>query len=254
MTSTPTRALVTGHSRGLGEAVADALVQRGVPVLALARSSNPGLASRHGNKLVQVGLDLADPDAVARWLDDGTLARFVADAKLVLLVNNAGTVQPVGPLPMQPPLAVAAAVALNVTAPLMLSAALAAITAEQATGPGVDLRVLHVSSGAGRNPYPGWSVYCATKAALDHHARAAAADPTPGLRIESVAPGVIDTDMQAEIRATDAARFPLRERFVALNRDGALERPADVAARLVTHLLSARFGRQAVTDLRDMQS
>lgn len=254
MTSTTTRAIVTGHSRGLGEAVADALVQRGVPVLALARSANAGLASRHGDNLVQVGLDLADPHAVARWLDDGTLARFVGDAKLVLLVNNAGTVQPVGPLPMQPPLAVASAVALNVTAPLMLSAALSAITAARTTGAGAELRVLHVSSGAGRNPYPGWSVYCATKAALDHHARAAVADRTPGVRIESVAPGVIDTDMQAEIRATDATRFPLRERFVALDRDGALEQPADVAARLVTHLLSARFGQQPVTDLREMQS
>ena len=251
MTPANTRAVVTGHSRGLGEAAAEALIQRGVPVLALARSPHSALAARHGEALVQVGLDLADSQALAYWLDGGALERFVVGAKLVLLVNNAGTVQPIGPLPMQRSQDVASAVMLNVAAPLALSAALAGVTTSARDSGSGELRVLHVSSGAGRNAYPGWSVYCATKAALDHHARAASADRTPGLRIESVAPGVVDTAMQAEIRGTDEARFPMRERFVGLARDGALASPAEVATRLVAHLASARFGQHPVTDLRD---
>ncbi|MGE5651882.1 MAG: SDR family NAD(P)-dependent oxidoreductase, partial [Bacillota bacterium] len=98
--------------------------------------------------------------------------------------------------------------------------------------------------------YPGWSVYCATKAALDHHARAVVLDKNDALRICSLAPGVIDTGMQAEIRASSLEQFPLRERFDALKRDGALTAPDDGAARLVDYLLSDSFGRDPVADLR----
>ena len=118
------------------------------------------------------------------------------------------------------------------------------------SGPGIDTRIVHLGSGAGRNAYAGWSIYCATKAALDHHARAVTLDQPPGVRICSVAPGVVDTDMQAEIRATAPERFPMRERFDAYKRDGALASPEHAARRLVEYVLSASFGQAAVADMR----
>ncbi len=174
------------------------------------------------------------------------MAAFVADADMVLLINNAGMVTPVGALPAQPALAVGQAVALNVGAPLMLAAALAALLEARATG----LRILHVSSGAARTAYAGWSVYGATKAALDQHARAVALDGAPGIRICSLAPGVIDTAMQAQIRATPVSDFPGRARFIALHRDGLLSTPATVATRIVDYLLAPGFGSETVADLR----
>jgi benzil reductase ((S)-benzoin forming) len=236
-----TKAVLTGHSRGLGAAIAGELLARNIPLLALARNTT---AERDG--MQQVALDLSDPAALALWLAGETLQRFMADADAVLLINNAGMVQPVGPIPTHAAATVARAISLNVTAPLMLAGAVAASSA-------TERRVLHVSSGAGRNAYPGWAVYCASKAALDQHARAAALDQVPGLRICSLAPGVIDTDMQAEIRASDVQRFPLRERFEALKRDGALTSPEDCARRLVAYALGPDFGNAAVADLRDFQ-
>src|SRR5690606_33499832 len=103
--------------------------------------------------------------------------------------------------------------------------------------PGAQRRILHVSSGAGRSAYPGWSVYCATKAALDRHAEAVALDVDPLVRACSLAPGVIDTGMQAEIRATPPARFPMKERFVQMKLEGALTSPEACAAALVDYLL-----------------
>ncbi|HEY8608602.1 MAG TPA: SDR family oxidoreductase [Noviherbaspirillum sp.] len=237
------KAVLTGHSRGLGAAIGAELLARGIPVLALARRANADLAARFPQLLQQQELDLGDPAALHAWLGSGALAAFLAGERQALLINNAGTVQPVGPAEAQDPLAVAQAVALNVSAPLVLAAAIARVPGEK--------RVLHVSSGAGRNAYPGWSVYCATKAALDHHARAAALDAGHDLRVCSLAPGVIDTDMQAEIRSTSLDRFPIRERFEALKREGALTSPEDCARRLVDFLLSGKFGEQAVADLRD---
>jgi NAD(P)-dependent dehydrogenase (short-subunit alcohol dehydrogenase family) len=251
-----TKAIVSGHSRGLGAAIAGELLERGIPVLGLARRGNAGLAAQHGDTLAEVALDLADSAALAAWLARGALGDWLADAERVLLVNNAGTLQPMGPLPLQEVDAVARAVAANVAAPLMLAAAFAqagtGAIGTEAAGKVRDRRVLHISSGAARKPYAGWSVYCATKAALDHHARAVQVDATPGLRICALAPGVVDTAMQGEIRASTLERFPLRDRFAEMQASGGLVAPAECAMHLVDFLLDEDFGHEPVADLRDL--
>ncbi|MFC5302622.1 SDR family oxidoreductase [Azospira restricta] len=240
------KAIVTGHSRGLGAAIAANLLARDIAVLGIARRGNTALAAAFPDRLAEVALDLADGDALAGWLAGDALAGFAAGAERLLLVNNAGLLAPVGALAAQPPDAIARAIACNVAAPLMFAAAAAKATASAA-----ELRILHVSSGAGRNAIPGWSVYGAGKAALDHHARVVAADAAPGVRICSLAPGVIDTDMQAEIRATAQENFPLRKKFEALKESGSLATPAACAAGIVAHLLGERFGEVPVLDLRE---
>lgn len=234
------KAVLTGHSRGLGAAIAVELAGRGIAVLALARGQGADMPG-----VTQVALDLSDTAALSAWLAGGKLQTFLADADTALLINNAGMLQPIGPLPGHDPAEVARAINLNVAAPLMLAAAVAALDVDER-------RVLHVSSGAGRNAYPGWAIYCASKAALDHHARAATLDQADGLRIVSLAPGVIDTDMQAQIRATGVERFPLRDQFEALKANGALASPEDCAQRLVAFALSPGFGAAAVADLREI--
>jgi benzil reductase ((S)-benzoin forming) len=238
------KAIVTGHTRGLGAAVARELLTRGVSVLGLARGKNEDLETAFPDLFSQFEIDLGNSTSLGYWIAGGALKDFFEGSALALLVNNAGTVQPVGPLHEQDPLAVGRAVALNVAAPLMLAAAVVAAT------PLAARRVLHVSSGAGSGSYAGWSVYGATKAALDHHARSAALDNVPGLRVCSLAPGVIDTAMQAELRVTPVAHFPGRQRFIDLERSGQLSSPQACGARLVDYLLSAAFGSVAVEDLR----
>ena len=238
------KAIVTGHSKGLGAAIAADLLGRGIPVLGLARGRAPGLAARFPGLLQEVALDLSDGAALSAWLAGDALAALLAGEDTVLLVNNAGVVWPVGPLAEQDPLEAIKAVTLNVAAPLALAAATVRAS------PGAQRRILHVSSGAGRSAYPGWSVYCATKAALDRHAEAVALDADPAVRACSLAPGVIDTGMQAEIRATPAARFPMKERFERLKQEGALSSPEACAAALVDYLLAPRFGARTVDDLR----
>jgi len=242
-------AIVTGHSRGIGAAIAEHLLARGARVLGLSRHGNDSLANRFPETLEQHALDLADGAALERWLGSGALGKFSDAGETPLLVNNAGVLQPIGPLPTQRVELVWRAVAVNVATVFSLSAAFV-----QATANARERRILHVSSGAGRKPYAGWSIYCATKAAIDQHARCVALDRTPNLLISSVAPGVVDTEMQAEIRASTDDRFPDRPRFVAMHRDKALPSPEQTGGRLVEYLLSDVFGREAVFDLRDFVS
>ena len=240
------KAIVTGHSRGLGAAIAETLLARGVAVLGLARHGNAGLAAACPQLFHERAIDLSDVAALQSWLGGDDLRLFLAGCTSILLINNAGTVQPVGAVGSADNAAIASALNINVATPLILANAVIAVAAEVP-----EKRILHVSSGAARSPYPGWSVYCASKAALDQHARSVALDRVPGVRIASVAPGVIDTEMQAEIRATPLARFPVRGKFEALQRNGQLADAGECAGRLVAYLLDDGFGAEPVTDLRD---
>jgi hypothetical protein len=243
--TTPIRAIITGHTRGLGAAIAEQLLLQGIAVLGVSRSQSKALT--HHETFTQIEVDLADPANLTTFLTGNTLQHFMSGARTVLLFNNAGTVQPIGPIEAQDIAAIAQAVTLNVSAPLMFSTAFAAASPDAA-----DRRIVHISSGAARNPYAGWSVYCATKAALDHHARSVALDQNRALRICSVAPGVVDTNMQAEIRGAGEDKFPLREKFEDLKRNGQLATPAESAAKLVQYALSDAFGAVATADVREL--
>jgi len=241
------KAIVTGHSRGLGGGMAQALLARDVRVLGVSRRSNAALAERFSQNLQEVTLDLSDAQAAQSWLAGAEMRDFLADAQTAILINNAGIVQPIGPSGALDIATIAQAVTLNIAGPLMAANAFIAATAKVA-----DRRIMHISSGAGRRPMPGWSIYCATKAALDHHARSLAADTVPHLAIESLAPGVIDTDMQGEIRATTPEQFTLREQFVAMKQNNDLSSPESCGEAIVTHLLGPRFGAEVITDIRQL--
>ncbi len=234
--------IITGHTRGLGQALAELYLRRGWRVLGLAR----GVADMVSPNLRQVQIDLADGAALAAWLSDGLLRGFLADADNILLVNNAGTVSPNAVSGRQRPSEILSAVSLNVAAPLLLANAV--LAARPALVP---LDILHIGSGAGRKSYAGWSVYGASKAALDHHARCLAAEHHENVRAACLAPGVVDTDMQAQIRASDAAAFPLKGRFVSLKNEGGLQTAADTAAKIAAYVESERFGTEAAADIRD---
>ena len=237
------KAIVTGHSKGLGAGITEALLADGYNVLGVSRSALPGFESG----LEQVALDLGDVDALATWLEGGELESFLDGADIALLINNAGIVEPIAPLGRQGAAAIARAVAVNISAALVLADAFAALSTGVA-----DRRLAHISSGAGRHAYTGWSVYCATKAALDNHANGVREDALPGLKVESLAPGVIDTGMQSTIRGTSEEDFALRAQFVELKETGALASPEAVGAKIAAHVTGASFGAETLTDIRQV--
>jgi benzil reductase ((S)-benzoin forming) len=114
-----------------------------------------------------------------------------------------------------------------------------------------DRRILNISSGAGRNPTTGWGVYCSTKAALDMYSRVIHAEQGEnGVRVVSLAPGVVDTAMQATIRASNPRDFPEVSRFKEMHESGKLATPEGVAARILNYLDRDDFGTTDIDDVR----
>lgn len=238
--------LITGHSRGLGAALTRELLSHGHRVLGISRMPSNSLGPAPRQQLHELSLDLGQPTALLQFLESSIVADFFKNAQQAILINNAGLLSPIGPFGTLAHAEVLQSVTVNIGAVLTLTNGFIGATVRCP-----DRRIVHVSSGAGRSPYAGWGVYCASKAALDHHAQCLAIEQHQGLRIESLAPGIIDTGMQAQIRATSLDQFPMRPKFDQLKENGALASPDVVAKQLIHHLLDEDFGQNPCTDLRD---
>ncbi|WP_439587873.1 SDR family NAD(P)-dependent oxidoreductase [Hydrogenophaga sp.] len=258
MTTTRHLTILTGASRGMGLAMAVQLLDPSRHLLCISRRANDGLAEQarqKGAPLTQWTQDLADTTGSRERLQIWLEGLDTSALKSATLINNAGVIPRIGPLDQCPPEDLANALRVGLEAPMQLTAAFL-----RATGGWVEAgwrgprKVLNISSGLGRNAMAAQAPYCAAKAGMDHFTRCSALDEAHrehGARLVSLAPGVIDTDMQSQLRAGDPAAFPDRSRFVELQRQGQLTSPEDAAARLLAWLQRKDFGDKPVADVRD---
>ncbi|WP_225781336.1 SDR family NAD(P)-dependent oxidoreductase [Xenophilus sp. Marseille-Q4582] len=244
--------ILTGASRGMGRAMAEQLLRRGeVTLLAISRGTDAALeavAAEAGSLLLQWPLDLADPLPAAQRVSDWLGTLHAPAFQSATLINNAGTVGRPAPLAQAELADLSQALRVGLEAPLLLTAAFLRAT----RGWTAPRRVLNISSGLGRNAMGSQAPYCASKAGMDHFSRAVALEEAGegGARIVSLAPGVIDTDMQIALRGADAALFPDRGRFEKLKQDGLLDSPDSAAAKVLAWLDRPDFGAQPVGDVR----
>ena len=245
--------ILTGASRGMGLAMAEQLLRPEGLLLCISRQQNPtlsALAAECQAPLAQWSQDLAEPTAAAQRLADW-LANQAPDAwQSATLINNAGVLPAIQPLAAQSADGLARALRVGLEAPLLLTAAFLQAT----QGWGAQRKVLNISSGLGRYPMASQAAYCAAKAGMDHFTRCAALEEAlqpNGARLVSLAPGVIDTDMQVQMRGAEEQAFPDRARFVQMQAEGQLSSPSDAAARVLAWLSRPDFGQHPVADVRD---
>jgi benzil reductase ((S)-benzoin forming) len=250
--------IITGASRGMGLAMAQQRLQAGHVLLCISRQTSDALAheaQRCDTHLEQWSQDLADPQEAAERLERWLHSLHAPAWASATLINNAGVIPRIGPIDRCDPAELARALRVGLEAPMQLTAAFL-----RATGAWVGQRwdgprkVLNISSGLGRRPMAGQAPYCAAKAGMDHFSRCTALDEARrpnGARIVSLAPGVIDTDMQTQLRAGDASEFPDLQRFVQLKTGSQLDTPAQAAAKVLAWLDRPDFGEQPVADVRD---
>jgi NAD(P)-dependent dehydrogenase (short-subunit alcohol dehydrogenase family) len=185
--------LITGASRGIGAAAAQAFARAGARL---------GLAGRRVEAIrpvaEQVGAmvlpcDVADFAQVQQAVD----AMVAAHGRLDILINNAGVIDPIAPMAEVDPAEWTRQIAINLNG--VFHGFRAALPVMLAQGGGT---ILTIGSGAAYNPLEGWSGYCASKAGAMMLTRAAHLESGGAVRVLSLSPGTVATDMQAAIRAS----------------------------------------------------
>ena len=245
--------ILTGASRGMGLAMAEQLLDAGHDLLCISRRHNDGLALRasgKGLRCEQWPQDLSRPETAAAKLETWLAGREAGAFTSVTLINNAGVLPRIAPLSAIAAADLAEALRVDLEAPMLLTSGFLRATQSWRAM----RKVLNISSGLARRAMASQAAYCAAKAGMDHFTHCVAleeAEHPNGAKVCSLAPGVIDTDMQVQLRSADPGQFPDIENFISLKNDDALLSPAAAAARVLAYLARPDFGSSPVADVRD---
>ena len=216
-------AVITGASRGIGAALAEHFAAHGLS-LGLCSRSAPAMAA--GERVIAQQLDVTDEGAVETFAAE-VIDRF---GQIDVWINNAGVLDPMAPLRDVDAADFRRHVDINLTG-VFLGTRTFVRHLRARGGEGV---LINVSSGAAWSAYQGWAAYCAGKAGLERLTEVVAAEEAEsGLRAYAIAPGVVDTAMQENIRGCEPDRFPDVDRFLQLKEDDAFNTAGVVASQFL---------------------
>ena len=216
-------AVITGASRGIGAALAEHFAAHGLS-LGLCSRSAPAMAA--GERVIAQQLDVTDEGAVETFAAE-VIDRF---GQIDVWINNAGVLDPMAPLRDVDAADFRRHVDINLTG-VFLGTRTFVRHLRARGGEGV---LINVSSGAAWSAYQGWAAYCAGKAGLERLTEVVAAEEAEsGLRAYAIAPGVVDTAMQENIRGCEPDRFPDVDRFLQLKEDDAFNTAGFVASQFL---------------------
>ncbi|MDA7728579.1 SDR family NAD(P)-dependent oxidoreductase [Flavobacteriales bacterium] len=228
-------ALITGTGGGIGKAIAELLLKQSYLVFGYSRTNK----IKHPN-FSFTKIDLSNLDAVKQL-------QFPKESqKDILLINNAATIGSIVPFDKKETRNIIQEYFINLVAPTILCKKF--IT----TYPEDKKLLINISSGAANSPIHSWSTYCATKSALDMLTRVIAEENHKNLTVFSVHPGVVDTNMQSEIRNSDPKNFPLLSKFTDYYTQNELENTNIVAQKLLHIIKNSNKFNQNILSIRDV--
>ncbi len=245
--------IVTGTSRGLGEALVVKLLNKSNILFTISRNDNEKLAflaKKQSSKLANIKFDLNNLLEI-----EGLIEKIINDTEKLdidgyYLINNAGILAPIKPIDKCLSGEIIKNFNVNALAPMIMTSCFIKMTNKF----NVEKRVINISSGAGKKPYYGWGSYCSSKAAIDMFTRCIGVEQVNRkhpVKIISFAPGIIDTDMQAEIRRTKKEDFDQLERFVEFKEIGKLKSADFVAGKVIDLLYDEEIISGSLIDINE---
>lgn len=235
---------ITGTSRGLGKALAEkVLKETNTKVIGIGRNStiiNPNYSHQF--------IDLLDVDSLEGDLEN--VFKSLISPEKVVLINNSGTLGSVEYIGNTSAKNISEVIKVNSIAPsILINSFLKCYSKTDCPK-----RIINISSGAGRNAYDGWASYCTSKAALDMFSQAVAKEQElkgTDVKIYSIAPGVIDTEMQSQIRKNSREEFSNIQRFIDLKNENGLSSPDEVAEKFWYFINNESKFKQVILDVRE---
>jgi len=213
--------IITGSSAGIGKACAEYYLSKGHKVVGISRTNT----LQHSNYRY-ISCDLCDPYEV----EELDFKEELDIESNIILINNAGTIGDVKHFTNLSANHFRELSNLNIIAPQVMISMLFQQIEQQRIE-----TIVNISSGAAQRPIPSWAAYCASKAAIDMYSKTLKLEMTElGIKtkIYSVAPGIVDTNMQVIIRSTSAEDFTGVTNFQRMKEEGELRSPEEVAILL----------------------
>ncbi len=233
---------ITGTSAGLGKALAELLLEdKNNFVYGFARNCNiKNVNYRHTT------LDLNDLNAIK-------LFSFpkLKNATKIILINNAGVVGNINHIGKVDNNEIIKTYHVNLIAPTILINLFVKTYVKNTA----EKLIINISSGAGRTPIDGWGVYCASKAGLDMFSQVLNEEfniDKANFKILSLAPGIIDTKMQVEIRKSDKTAFSTINKFIKYKKEGNLTQPKQTAHQLLQFIKNPALAENILCSVRDL--
>lgn len=234
---------ITGTGKGIGKALALFLLQNGNNyVVGLSRNN----AIKHEHfEFIPTNLNNFDSVNNFQFID-------IRDAEKIVLINNAGIIgqiNHVGDIDNQ---SIYDTFMVNSIAPAVLMNNFIKAYRDYP----LEKIVLTISSGAGRHAIESWAAYCASKAAIDMYSLVADEEQKilPAeypVKIFSVAPGIVDTQMQTQIRNTDKSSFSSVDKFIDYKNNKQLSSPEKTAELLAKILQNPDKYKEVLLDVRE---
>ncbi|MEM0999402.1 MAG: (S)-benzoin forming benzil reductase [Bacteroidota bacterium] len=247
--------IITGTSRGIGEAIARRLLKEGNSVYCISRNGNPRLtveARAKGWDVQDLSLDLTQSGEIRGLIHSIFRDIDEDDAEEIVLINNAGVIHPIREIGGDN---LDDAIVRNVTVNLVAAMLVTDAFIEETIDWECSRKIVNMSTGAARRPIAGWSAYCAAKAGLEMYARNIVLEQSEEenpIKVISFSPGVVDTEMQQEIRHAKAEDFPDLAKFRAFKNEGKLLNPGTVAETLIDIIRRDDFGHETLVSIRDI--
>lgn len=235
--------IITGCSKGLGRALKEKLcLDLDNKVLGISRTQ-----MEKRDNFSHLCLDLADPQAIIM-----NLGRIFpsGDFQKMILINNAGSIGEIAPLGKLEPKGIQDIFSLNLIAPAILINGYV----KQYQNSESEKIVINISSGAAQKAMDGWSGYCGSKAGLNQLSLVAEEESKlkgSGIKFYALSPGIIDTEMQSEIRSTSLDNFSRGESFRSLKSQGDLVSPDSVADKVCYLIDNSKNFKEVLQDVRN---
>ncbi|MGE9754415.1 (S)-benzoin forming benzil reductase [Bacillus inaquosorum] len=239
--------IITGTSKGIGEALAQKLIHSNHRLYCISRQPNQSLVDQDTH-LQYYSFDLRETHKIeALFQDLFEHIKHDPQPEGIYLINNAGVLSPVAPIEHNKAEDIVQHMQVNLIAPMVITSQFMKHTKHIET----DKRIMNISSASAKYLLPSQSCYSTSKAGLDSFTKSInleQANQQNPVKIASVYPGMIDTQLQTEIRSVRKEDFPYVDEFIQLQKAGKLQSAEKTADALIHFLNQDDFGEQAVVE------